>query len=76
MEQYRVAFNNSARGNLSGSSLKEYVRHLKQLHNEGVVFLCGVFEEDGALQVLLANSKEEAEQYAVQESFVGHEVYQ
>lgn len=59
------------RGHLTRNLLQAHVNHLRTLSQSGKLHLCGPFtENDKAIQVLVADSLEEAEALVQQDPFV------
>lgn len=76
MNKYIVILKDKARGDLNDELLIKHVHHLKKLKAEGVLFLCGPFKDnDGALQIILANTIVEAEKIIQQDPFIVSKYY-
>lgn len=77
MKKYIVLLSNKKRGTLQEELLLKHVDHLKALKEEGILFLCGPFQDnDGALQILLASTKEEVEKRVLEDPFIQYAYYQ
>lgn len=77
MEKYIVILSDKKQGNLNDYLLNKHVSHLRKLASAGSLFLCGPFQDnDGALQILLANSKEEATEMVNNDPFIKEGYYQ
>lgn len=71
--KFVALLSNKAKGTLQNSLL---IQHLKQLKKEGKLFICGPFEDnDGALQILFAKDKEEAESIVLSDPFIVNQYY-
>lgn len=63
MTKYVVIYEDEQKGDLALDLLKGHVEHLKDLHSQGILFLCGSLKNsDGkGLLIFEANSEEEVE---------------
>jgi uncharacterized protein YciI len=53
-----------------------HVKHILQLDDRQILFLCGPFKNhDGILQIFLADSYEQAEQYVLADPFIKEEYF-
>lgn len=76
MNKYIAMLKDKARGSLNDTLLNQHVSHLKRMNQEGKLFICGPFKDnDGAIQILLANTKEEAEKLIQQDPFIVNKYY-
>jgi uncharacterized protein YciI len=71
MAKFIFILSNKRKGKLTEELLNGHVKHLKDLKNKGLLFLCGPFEDnDGAIQILEAKTKEEATKHFLQDPFI------
>lgn len=76
MKKYIVILEEKAKGCLNDDLLELHVQHLKALKNKGNLFLCGPFKDnDGALQIILANTFEETEKLIQSDPFIANKYY-
>jgi len=76
MAKYVIILKDKKNGTLTTDLLKSHVEHLRNLHNKGVLFLCGPFKDNnGAMQILEAKSYEEAKAYLLQDPFILYKYY-
>jgi uncharacterized protein YciI len=65
------------KGTLTEDLLQSHIDHLKKYSQKGNLFLCGPFEDNnGAMQILEANSREEALEYFLQDPFIAKKYYE
>jgi len=77
MNKYIAVLKDKRRGSLDGALLNAHVEHLKEVKKNGRLYLCGPFEDnDGAMQILLANTYEEAKEILLSDPFIKNKYYQ
>lgn len=77
MKKYIIILSDKKKGTLNELLLNEHVMHLRDLKNKGFLFLCGPFSDnDGAMQILLASSKEKAIELINCDPFIKDGYYQ
>jgi uncharacterized protein YciI len=68
--KFIVIFDGKSDKPLSKELQASHVEHIKKMDNNNVLFLCGPFKNrDGIVQILLADTYEQAEQYVLQDPF-------
>ena len=76
MKKYVVILKDKAGGAPDGSLIGRHVNHLKSLNAKGVLFLCGPFKDhDEAMQILLAETMEEATLLVNEDPFIREGFY-
>ncbi len=76
MAKYLIILKNKREGTLTTDLLKSHVEHIRSLDNKGVLCLCGPFaDNDGAMQILEAETLEEAKKYLLQDPFIVQKYY-
>ncbi len=76
MNTYVALLMEKKQGTLDAELLKKHVAHLKDLESRGKLKLCGPFEDnEGALQVLLARNRREAERLVRADPFISEGYY-
>jgi uncharacterized protein YciI len=56
--------------------LKDHVEHVRNLHSQRIIFLCGLLKDSGkGFLISEANSQEEAESYVLKDPFIIHKWY-
>lgn len=64
------------RGELTSELLRAHVAHLKALHAQGALAICGPFaNDDGAIQILRAHSKAGAIELFEKDPFIQEKYY-
>lgn len=77
MKKYIAILNEKKKGTLNSDLLNQHVNHLRELTNLGKLFLCGPFKDnDGALQIIIAGSKDNAVRIIEQDPFIKECYYQ
>lgn len=77
MNKYITILKEKRKGTLKHDLLNEHVSHLRKLNKLRKLFLCGPFKnDDGALQIILAETKEKAIQIVEQDPFIREGYYQ
>lgn len=77
MKKYIAILNEKKKGTLNSDLLNQHVNHLRELTNQGKLFLCGPFNDnDGALQIIIAGSKDNAVRIIEQDPFIKECYYQ
>ena len=77
MNKFIAILKDKRKGSLTTELLNQHVEHLRTLTKAGHMFLCGPFKDnDGALQVIMANSKLEAEAFLNKDPFIREKYYQ
>ena len=80
MTKYVVMYENERKDALSPDLLKGHVDHLRNLHNQGILLLCGPLKENDlyvgtGLLLFEANSKEEVEGHVLRDPFISQKWY-
>ncbi len=76
MNKYVVILKNKVSDVIEDGLNRRHVAHLKKCSDEGLLFLCGpLIGHGGAMQILLAETKEEAEEMIKQDPFVSEGFY-
>ena len=76
MNKYVVILKDKISNEIEPGLNKRHVEHLKKCAIDGHLFLCGpLLGHGGAMQIIFANSKEEAEEYIKQDPFVSEGFY-
>jgi|AGTN01.3.fsa_nt_gi Uncharacterized protein conserved in bacteria len=77
MPKYVVIYEDERKDALAPDLLKGHVEHLRDLHSQGILFLCGPLKNnDGkGLLVFEANSQEEVESYVLKDPFIVQKWY-
>jgi uncharacterized protein YciI len=76
MEKYIVILQGKTKGALTSDLLNSHIKHLRNLHDMGILFLCGPFkDDDGGMQILQANSYKEAENHVLNDPFIAQKYY-
>jgi uncharacterized protein YciI len=71
VKKFVVILKDKKRGHLTTELLQAHVDHLRNLSQSGKLHLCGPFSDnDKAIQILIADSLEEAEAFVQQDPFV------
>ena len=56
--------------------VKSHVEHIRALHSQGILFMCGPMESTGiAMLIFEANSQEEVEACILKDPFIAHKCY-
>lgn len=77
MKKYVAILKEKKKGTLKSDLLNRHVNHLRELTNLGKLFLCGPFNDnDGALQIIIADSKDSAVGIIEQDPFIKDNYYQ
>lgn len=77
MTKYVALLSGKKKQSLTPALLSEHVAHLRALQAQGVLVLCGPFrDDDGALQILDAPSREQAEAILTADPFVAQRYYE
>ena len=77
MRKFIVILKNKRQGELSPDLLNRHVDHLRKLDKMGKLFLCGPFKDNNAaIQILAADSYDEAKCWVEQDPFVEERYYQ
>jgi uncharacterized protein YciI len=76
MIKYIVLFEKNAWKNVSNELMLKHIDHLKRLKKEEHLFLCGpCVGTNKVIQIIIADSKEEAEKYVKMDPFAVEEVF-
>ena len=76
MNKYVVILKDKVSDVIEDGLNRRHVAHLKKLSEEGLLFLCGpLIGHGGAMQIILAKSKEEAEEMIKADPFVSEGFY-
>lgn len=76
MRKYIVILEEKKEGTLEPDLLNQHVNHLRELTRLGKLSLCGPFKDnDGALQIIVAETKENAERIIEQDPFIKEKYY-
>jgi len=72
MAKYVVIYQDERKDDLASNLLKGHVEHLRDLHSQGILFLCGPLKNsDGkGLLIFEANSQEEVESCVLKDPFI------
>ena len=75
MVKYVVIYEGERKDDLAQDLLKGHVEHLRALHSQGSLFLCGPLKDsDGflgrGLLIFEANSQDEVESYVLKDPFI------
>lgn len=77
MNKYIVMLSDKKRSVFTRALLIRHIEHLRELSETKRLFLCGPFKDnDGALQILIADSKENAEKMINDDPFISENYYQ
>ena len=77
MSKYVVILKDKISNDIEDGLNRRHVAHLKQTALEGHLFLCGpLIGHGGAMQIIEADSKEEAEEMIKKDPFVSEGFYQ
>ena len=57
--------------------LKGHVEHIRNLHSQGILFMCGPLKDSGDMGLLIfeAKSQAEVESYVLKDPFIIHKCY-
>ena len=76
MGKFVVLLRNKRKGGLTDDLLRQHVAHLRQLHQEAKLVLCGPFKNDAhAIQILNADSFKDAQALVQADPFVVDQYY-
>lgn len=76
MQKFIALLKDKRRGTLSQELLLAHVTHLRHYDQKGQIVLCGPFRDnDGAIQVIAANSIDEARQIVESDPFIAESYY-
>ena len=77
MNKYVVIYEDERKDDLAQDLLKGHVEHLRDLHSQGILFLCGPLKDsDGkGLLVFEANSLESVESCVLKDPFIVQKWY-
>ena len=76
MKPFLVLLKNKGLLKLEVPLLLEHVEHLKNIHNSGNLLICGPFiDGTGAVLIIKANSKQEAEKIIQSDPFIKEKYY-
>lgn len=76
MKKYVVILRDKKRGKLSKELLYNHVEHLRKLHHEGRLFICGPFQDnDIAMQILICDDIDDAINIVESDPFVKEGYY-
>ncbi len=71
MKKFIVILQDKQNGTLTSELLKEHVNHLRYLTALNKLYLCGPFQnDDGALQIIIADKQEEAKELVEKDPFI------
>lgn len=77
MAKYIIILKDKKQKTLTSCLLHQHINHLRALTKSKILYLCGPFKDDDqALQIIIANNKEEAEKIANQDPFIKNKYYQ
>jgi uncharacterized protein YciI len=77
MTKFIAILKEKKKGTLKPDLLNQHVNHLRELTKLGKMFLCGPFtNDDGALQVIIAENRESAKKIVEQDPFIKENYYQ
>ena len=77
MAKYILILKNKQKGTLTNELLQGHINHLKRQSSKGKIFLAGPFKNnDGAIQIIEAESKMVAESIVKEDPFVSEKYYQ
>lgn len=77
MKKYIVILRDKKKETLKADLLNQHVNHLRTLTQLGKLFLCGPFKnDDGAMQIIVSETKEESERIIEQDPFIKEKYYQ
>ena len=76
MAKYTVTYQDAGKDDMTMELVRKHIYHLWELHNKGVLFLCGLVKDDNkALLIFEANSYAEAERYVQIDPLIVHAYY-
>jgi len=80
MVKYVVIYEGERQDDLAPDLLKGHVEHLRDLHSQGGLFLCGPLKNSSGLcgkglLIFEANSREEVEGYVLKDPFIAQKWY-
>ncbi len=76
MKKFVVILKDRKNGTLKSDLLEQHVNHLKKLTSNGKLYLCGPFaNDDGALQIIIADKIDEAEAIVNTDPFIREKYY-
>jgi uncharacterized protein YciI len=77
MAKYAVIYQDEQEGELEWNLLNGHVEHLKKLHSQGYLLMCGPLKDSKGKALLIydANSREEVESYVLKDPFIIHKRY-
>ncbi len=76
MKKFIVILSGKKAKSLKSDLLNAHVEHLRTLHKNGFLFLCGPFaDNDGAIQIINAKTKEDVEKMVLSDPFVENSYY-
>ena len=71
MTKYVVIYKDRVRKGLTHDLLRSHVEHIKNLHNNGKLFLCGFLKKsDKVMLILEAESYKDGENYILQDPLI------
>ncbi len=77
MAKYILILKNKRKGTLTNELLQGHIDHLREQSSNGNIFLSGPFKDnDGAIQIIEAESKTVAESIVKKDPFVSEKYYQ
>ncbi len=76
VKKFIIMLKDKQNGTLTSKLLAQHVSHLKSLTALNKLHLCGPFEnDDGALQIIITDTKENAEKLVNQDPFIKEKYY-
>jgi len=77
MAKYAVLYENERQEDLAHDLLRGHVEHLRALHAQGHLLLCGPLKDSGgkALLIFEANALEEVENHVLKDPFIAQQWY-
>ena len=77
MAKYVVIYEDERKDALASDLLKGHVEHIRDLHSQGIIFLCGPLKDSGGKGLLIfeANTQEEAEGHVLKYPFIVQKWY-
>ncbi len=76
MKKFIIILKDKQNGTLTSELLKQHVSHLRNLTALNKLYLCGPFKDDnGALQIIMANKIEDAEELVNKDPFIREKYY-
>jgi uncharacterized protein YciI len=76
MAKFICILKNEKKENLTKDLIKGHIEHLKEMKNNGILFLCGLLKNNESGMVILeVKSYEEAESYILQDPLIVNNCY-